>query len=69
MMADNEPQLVVVGGPRRGRPCAEEPGTTLSIWVPVSEYDLYAKMAKRRGETISATVRLLLKTRMRNVEP
>jgi hypothetical protein len=67
-MADqNEPQLLVVGGgPRRGRPRAEEPGSTLSIWLPASDHDYYAKLAAKRGESISSTVRLLLQTKFKN---
>ena len=48
---------------RRGRPRASEPGSTLSIWLPSSDHDYYAKLAAQRGESISKTVGLLLKTR------
>jgi hypothetical protein len=47
---------------RGGRPRADEPGSTLSIWIPAKDHDYYARLAARRGESISKTVGLLHKT-------
>jgi hypothetical protein len=46
-----------------GRPKAVEPGTSLTTWVPVSEYARLCRLATMRGETLSATVRAILKLR------
>lgn len=63
-MSVTEDSLMVAGEPaRRGRPRSSEPGSTLSIWIPASDHDYYAKLAAARGESISKTVGLLLKTR------
>lgn len=45
----------------RGRPKALEPGTSLSAWIPVSEYDRLVRLAKDREESLSALVREWLK--------
>lgn len=45
---------------RRGRPPAPEPGISLSVWIPVSQYDRICKMAHQRDETVSALVKSLL---------
>ncbi len=63
-----EPQMAIMGGSKRGRPRASEPGSTLSIWLPASDHDYYAKLAAQRGESISKTVGLLLKTRWQNTK-
>ena len=52
--------------PRRGRPRAVEPGSTLSAWVSVSEHDRLVKVAAKRGETLSATIRDMLRTKGRD---
>lgn len=46
-----------------GRPKADEPGTSLTTWVPLSEYDRLCRMANHRGETLSSLVRQMLKVR------
>lgn len=63
----SEDSLMVAGGPRRrGRPKAAEQGSTLSIWLPSSDHEFYVKLAERRGETISATVRQLLRVKWKH---
>lgn len=61
----SEPTLTIIGGERKrgGRPKAAEPGSTLSIWIPARDHDYYARLAAQRGESISKTVGMLLKTR------
>jgi hypothetical protein len=54
---------------KRGRPRAAEPGSTLSIWIPTRDHDAYAKLAATRGESISRTVGLLLKTKFLQDKP
>ncbi len=50
------------GEPRRlGRPKSEEPGTSLTAWIPASEYDRILKLAKQSEQSISAFVRDSLK--------
>lgn len=58
----DEQSILIVSPPRRhrGRPPAPEPGTTLSIWLPVSEYDRICKLAHQRDQTVSALVKSLL---------
>ena len=41
----------------RGRPKAEEPGTSITAWIPASEYDRLAKLANDRNESLSTLVR------------
>jgi hypothetical protein len=47
--------------PPRGRPKAEEPGASITAWVPQSEYDRLCRLANQREESLSALVRELLK--------
>jgi len=49
----------------RGRPRAEEQGTSVSAWVRPSEYDRLVKEANRRETSVSALVRSLLITKLR----
>ena len=48
-----------------GRPRATEPGSTVSAWVPASDYDKIIKAAKAQDVTISALVRIWLKHQIR----
>lgn len=52
--------------PRRlpGRPRATEVGVNLSTYVSAREYDALYAMAKRRDESLSKTVRELLRDRL-----
>lgn len=63
MSEPNDPQVFVVGQRRGGRPRAAEPGSRLSIWIPANDHDRYCKLAKERGESVSKTVGLILKSR------
>lgn len=47
--------------PKGGRPRVPEPRSTVSAWVPASDYDKIIKAAKDQDVTISALVRLWLK--------
>ena len=47
--------------PRRGRPKADQPRTTLSTWIETKEYDQLVKLANRREQSLSSLVRDLLK--------
>ena len=48
--------------PRQGgRPrVIDEPGTSLSVWLPVSAYDRFVKLADARRQSVSAYVREVL---------
>jgi hypothetical protein len=48
----------------RGRPRNIEPGSTISTWVSASEHDRLLRLAQRREESLSATVRRLLILRL-----
>ncbi len=63
MMSEQDPQMFVAGGRRRGRPRVAEPGSTLSIWIPATEHDRYSRLAAERGESISKTVGTILKAK------
>lgn len=41
----------------RGRPPAQQPGSSLSTWVPVSLHDRLIEVASQREMSISALVR------------
>lgn len=49
---------------QRGRPRVEEPGSTVSTWLPKSEHDRLIAIATRRGDSVSAIVRRLLTVRL-----
>jgi hypothetical protein len=63
MSEPNDPRVFAVGPRRGGRPRATEPGSKLTIWIPARDHDRYCRMAAERGESVSKTVALLLKTR------
>jgi predicted HicB family RNase H-like nuclease len=52
--------------PRRppGRPRAAEPGSTVSVWLPVSQHDRLVKAAIAREISVSSLVRHLLTRRL-----
>lgn len=54
-MAKDEPP------PARGRPKADEPGTSITAWVPTSEYDRLVKLANEQEQSLSSLVRQWLK--------
>lgn len=56
---DREPSLQVLQ-PRRGRPPADEPHSTVSVWLPESDHDRLIEIARRTGLSVSATIRTLL---------
>lgn len=62
MMADeeHEPSVTIIGPRRRGRPPAEEPGASLSVWLPHSHYDRLTKIAHKHGVSMSAVVRQMI---------
>jgi len=41
----------------QGRPKAEEPGTSVSAWLPTRVYDKLAAEASKEGRSVSALVR------------
>jgi hypothetical protein len=44
-----------------GRPrLIDEPGTSLSVWLPVSAYDRFVKLADARRQSVSTYVREVL---------
>ena len=60
-MTDEAPPKASKGG----RPRVAEPRSTVSAWVPASDYDKIIKAAKAQDVTISALVRLWLKHKIR----
>ncbi len=62
-----EPTVIVLGrGRKRGRPqgsrSASEPlSSSVTTWLPDRDYARLAKYAAHHGESVSATVRTLLK--------
>lgn len=67
-MSDHVPQILIVEPSRRGRRRSSEPGSTLSIWLPASEHEYYAKLADARGESVSMTVKTLLQLKRKQAE-
>ena len=61
MTAEDPP----VPAKKGGRPRVAEPRSTVSAWVPASDYDKIIKAAKAQDVTISALVRLWLKHKIR----
>lgn len=45
---------------KRGRPPAEEPSTTLCVWIYSKQYDALATMASQRDMSVSALVKHML---------
>ena len=56
-MNDSDPKS------KGGRPVGDEPGTTLSTWIPSSEYDRLTKIAAAKGVSVSQLAREWLKQR------
>jgi hypothetical protein len=54
MSRDDKPQRP------RGRPKADEPGTTVSTWLPPQEHDRLIRLANAREQSLSKTIRELL---------
>lgn len=44
----------------RGRPRAEEPGTSVSTWMPVSEFQRLNALANRQRQSLSLTIRQMV---------
>lgn len=51
--------------PRRGRPPAEEPCTSLSVWIPTKYYDRLAQLANGHQVSMSALVRQMIVLQLR----
>lgn len=49
----------------RGRPKADEPGSTVSTWLRTGEHDKLVKLAQQQETSISALVRQLLALKLR----
>lgn len=45
----------------RGRPRVEEPGSSVSVWLPQGAHESLIELARQQEKSISATVRDLLK--------
>lgn len=50
---------------RRGRPHAEEQGSSVSTWMTESEHDQLIELARERGESVSKVARQLLSRSLR----
>lgn len=55
--------------PKRGRPRADEPGTSITLWLPEREADRVLRLAHRHGVSASKVVRQLITTRLDRHEP
>lgn len=49
---------------RPGRPRSEEPKTSVSTWIPAREHDRLIRLANQREQSVSETVRQLLRQRL-----
>lgn len=49
----------------RGRPRAEEPHTSLSVWMKSRDYDRIVKLAQQQEKSLSAAARDLLIVRLK----
>lgn len=47
-----------------GRPKADEPSTSVSTWIPAREHDRLIRLAQRKEQSVSETVRQLLRQRL-----
>lgn len=45
---------------KRGRPRVREPRSSVSTWIPARHHDRLIRLANRRGESVSATVRQVI---------
>jgi hypothetical protein len=57
-------QFLIVGG-RRGRPRTNDPGSSLTVWVPTQLHDRLAKMANQQGVSVSKVAKTLLTRQLR----
>lgn len=62
-MSDSEPQMMVVGGNRGGRPRVDDRRVPIGARVKPMTYDRLCKMALRHDETLSSLVARLLDTK------
>lgn len=62
-MSDYEPQVLIVGGSRRGRPplSKREPSSPVCVKMPDSEYDLAYKMAAEERVSVPEILRRAFK--------
>ena len=63
-MRDHKPEAVLEP-PRRGRPPADQPGSTVCTWLPASYHDRLIQLANQREQSVSSLVRSLLILRLR----
>jgi len=70
MSDPKDPTLLILGGSRRprGRPPVDEPRALASAWMPVTEYDALITLARKRGESISATLRFATRLVIKRAE-
>lgn len=61
-MKDTERAEVVT---RRGRPRAEEPSASVSVWLPARHHDMLIRLANKQDTSVSAVVRQLLVLKLR----
>lgn len=50
--------------PRRGRPRSDQPGKSITLWLPEAEADRVLRVANRHGISASQVVRKLLFLRL-----
>lgn len=58
MMTDDQKE------PRRGRPPADEPRSTVSTWLPASTHDRLIKRANEEEQSVSEFVREMIEERL-----
>jgi hypothetical protein len=49
----SEPQLLIVGGRRRGRPPSTEPKTHLTVYLPTAYIDRLSQLALKHDVSVS----------------
>lgn len=62
--------MIMADQKKPGRPPGstriDEPRSTVSVWLPASEHDFLAKLAAKEEQSISKTVRALLRLSRRH---
>ena len=64
MEQTTKPAVKAKGHTPRGRPKADEPGVSLTAWVPQHTYDRLCRLARQRDQSVSAVVKSLLILRL-----
>lgn len=64
MMETSAPAQMEIPRSRGGRPAFAEPHTTVTAYIPVSQYNRLVELANQRDQSVSAMVKQLLVFRL-----